>query len=94
MKEQVLYPDVMTPHHPNYNQSPAHPPADWDDPIPIPFLTSTSSYMIALAAPELDERDAWIERTFTILGLAFEEMGVGAKTSSGHGRLELNALSV
>ncbi len=94
MKEQVLYPDVMSVHHRDYYQNPAYLPADWDDPIPIPFLTATGSYMIALAAPELDERDAWIEKTFTILGYALEDMGVGAKTSSGYGRLKINSLSI
>lgn len=88
-----LYPDVMSVHHRNYYLNPAFPPADWDDPNPVPFLTATGSYMIALAAPELDEQDTWIERTFTILGRALEEMGVGAKTSSGYGRLELNPQS-
>ena len=89
IKEQVLYPDVMTVHHRNYYQNPATPPADWDDPNPVPFLTATGDYMIALAAPELDEQDAWIEKTFTILKYALADMGIGAKTSSGYGRLEL-----
>jgi CRISPR-associated protein Cmr6 len=88
IKEQALYPDVMTVHHRNYYQNPAIPPADWDDPNPVPFLTATGDYMIALAAPELDEQDAWIEKTFAILGYALAEMGIGAKTSSGYGRLE------
>lgn len=93
-KEQVLYPDVITVHHRNYYQNPADPPADWDDPNPVPFLTATGSYMIALAALELDEQDAWIERTFDILERALAEMGVGAKTSSGYGRMVLNPQSI
>lgn len=88
-KKQVLYPDVISTHHQKYYQNSGQPPADWDDPIPIPFLTATGDYMIALAAPELNERDAWIEKTFTILKDAFADMGIGAKTSSGYGRLEL-----
>jgi CRISPR/Cas system CMR subunit Cmr6 (Cas7 group RAMP superfamily) len=47
--------------------------------------------MLALAATELDEQDAWIERTFTLLTYALEEMGIGAKTSSGYGRLEVQS---
>jgi len=88
-KKQALYPDVMTVHHRHYYQNPAIPPADWDDPNPVPFLTATGSYLIALAAPELQEQEAWIEKTFTILRYALAEMGIGAKTSSGYGRLEL-----
>jgi len=60
LKKQALYPDVMSVHHRDYYQNPAYLPADWDDPIPIPFLTATDNYMIALAAPGLDEREAWI----------------------------------
>ena len=86
---KALYPDVMSVHHRDYYQNPAYLPADWDDPIPIPFLTATGNFMIALAAPELDEQDAWIEKTFDILKYALLEMGVGAKTSSGYGRMEL-----
>ncbi|HLH60324.1 MAG TPA: type III-B CRISPR module RAMP protein Cmr6 [Ktedonobacteraceae bacterium] len=88
-KKRVLYPDVISTHHQKYYQNFAQTPADWDDPIPIPFLTATGDYMIALAAPELNERDAWIEKTFTILKYALADMGIGAKTSSGYGRLEL-----
>lgn len=87
--QQALHPDVMTVHHQKYYQDPAKPPADWDDPNPVPFLTATGDYMIALAAPELDEQAAWIEKTFAILKYALAEMGIGAKTSSGYGRMEL-----
>lgn len=87
--QRALHPDVMTVHHRNYYQNSATPPADWDDPNPVPFLTATGDYMIALAAPEMDEQDAWIEKTFTILKYALADMGIGAKTSSGYGRLEL-----
>jgi len=91
---QALYPDVITVHHQKYYQDPNNPPADWDDPIPVPFLSATGSYLIALAGSELQEQEAWIEKTFAILGYALEDMGVGAKTSSGYGRLELNPLSI
>jgi CRISPR-associated protein Cmr6 len=86
---QALYPDVITVHHQKYYQDPNNPPADWDDPIPVPFLSATGSYLIALAGPELQEQEAWIEKTFTILKYALAEMGIGAKTSSGYGRMEL-----
>lgn len=88
-KGQALYPDVITVHHQKYYQDPNNPPADWDDPIPVPFLSATGSYLIALVGSELQEQEAWIEATFAILRDALAEMGIGAKTSSGYGRLEL-----
>lgn len=92
--QRALHPDVITVHHQKYYQDHNTPPADWDDPNPVPFLTATGSYLIALAASELEEQEAWIEKTFAILRYALKEMGIGAKTSSGYGRLELNPQSI
>src|SRR6266516_6731851 len=41
-KGQVLYPDVIAVHHQNYYQGgeKAKAPADWDSPIPVPFLSA------------------------------------------------------
>jgi CRISPR-associated protein Cmr6 len=87
---QPLYPDVITMHHPDYYQQGSAPPADWDSPTPVPFLSATGRYLIALAGP--DERpvwDPWVGAAFNILRLALAELGAGAKTSSGYGRMEL-----
>src|SRR5256714_4263033 len=77
-KGQVLYPDVITVHHPKYYQGTTgiQAPADWDSPTPIPFLSATGVYLIALAAPELQikkgiERE-WINATFDIFGEALK----------------------
>lgn len=80
---QALHPDVMTTHHPTYyvNTTPT-PPADWDSPTPVPFLTATGRYLIALAGPE-----DWVNVAFHILSLALRDEGIGAKTSSGYGRM-------
>ena len=43
--------DVMTVHHPKYYGGRPSPPTEWDDPTPIPFLTATGSYWIALTGP-------------------------------------------
>jgi CRISPR-associated protein Cmr6 len=89
-----LHPDVITVHHREYyqdqmSQDQKKAPADWDSPTPIPFLSATGTYLIALAAPELPEADQWITGVFTILEGALGEMGIGAKTSSGYGRMTL-----
>ena len=87
-----LVADVITVHHPAYYQGtkPEYsqrlqlaPPADWDSPTPIPFITASGSFLIAISGPE-----KWVERAFEILELALEREGVGAKTSSGYGRMK------
>lgn len=83
-KAQALWPDVITVHHPNYyTGSDPKPPADWDSPRPVPFLTATGTYLIALGGPL-----AWVNLGFKILEKALAEMGIGAKTSSGYGRMK------
>jgi CRISPR-associated protein Cmr6 len=86
---QPLRADVITVHHPGYyrNEMDAAP-ADWDDPNPVPFLSATGDYLIALSTiPECRE---WLELTWEILKRCLQEEGIGAKTSSGYGRMELH----
>jgi len=85
IKGKALWPDVTTVHHPDYYQSGDKPPADWDDPNPIPFLSATGRYLVALAGPA--EKPEWVEKTFEILAYALEDEGIGAKTNSGYGRM-------
>ncbi|HEU5378627.1 MAG TPA: type III-B CRISPR module RAMP protein Cmr6 [Ktedonobacteraceae bacterium] len=88
--EYPLHPDIITVHHPDYYANKAGTaPADWDSPTPIPFLSATGAYLIALAAPDLKYRDRWLESVFKILEEALLLFGIGAKTSSGYGRLAL-----
>lgn len=85
----ALHQDVLTPHHPDYYQAKDDPPppADWDSPDIIPFLSATGTYLIALTAS--DGCADWLAQALKILKLALSEegIGVGAKTSSGYGRL-------
>lgn len=83
-KGKGLWPDIITVHHPEYYKGKNIPPADWDSPTPIPFLSATGDYLIALSGP-----DEWVETAFEILSLALKKLGVGAKTSSGYGRMLL-----
>lgn len=83
-----LRPDVITVHHPSYYRGENKPPADWDSPTPIPFLTVTGTFLAALQpAPSAE---GWDEVAYGILGHAVAELGVGAKTSSGYGRMRLD----
>ena len=88
-KGQALYPDIITVHHQKYYQHGSNDaPADWDSPIPVPFLSATGTYLVALAAPDLEPK--WLTITASLLGAALKSMGIGAKTSSGYGRMELS----
>jgi len=81
-QDRPLALDVITVHHPEYYRGEKVPPADWDSPTPIPYISATGSYLIALyGAPD------WVEAAFDILDHALSEEGIGAKTSSGYGRL-------
>ena len=87
-----LHPDILNPHHQAYNAGGQAPPADWDSPIPVPFLSATGTFLLALApAPVVDPGAArpWLDAAWQILSWALKEEGVGAKTSSGYGRMEV-----
>lgn len=82
-----LWPDVITVHHPNYYQG-SEPPADWDSPTPVSFLSATGDYLIAIGGDA-----AWANAAFEILDYALREEGIGAKTTSGYGRMTIEGMS-
>lgn len=86
-----LKPDVITVHHADYYRGEESPPADWDSPTPIPFLSIADEFgqpapefLVALSGPQ-----KWVTAAFSILDLALKNEGVGAKTTLGYGRMEL-----
>lgn len=78
-----LVADVMTPHHGKYNGGEAVPPADWDAPKPVPFLSCSGTFELALFGPT-----DWVELAHQIMFKGLKSDGFGAKTSSGFGRME------
>lgn len=82
--DRMLHTDTITVHHPEYYQGSAAP-ADWDSPTPLPFVSANGAYLVALGGADA----AWVVAGLTILGLALAELGIGAKTSSGYGRMTL-----
>lgn len=84
---KLLYTDTITVHHQDYYQGKGKPPADWDKPTPVPFVSATGVYLVALGGVDA----AWVDAGLTILGMALTELGIGAKTSSGYGRMWLDA---
>jgi len=82
----TLKADIMTPHYPAYYSSKgATPPADNQDPNPIPFLTveSGTSFQFAFKANKSDVKTVmeWLEA-------ALGNLGAGAKTAVGYGRMD------
>jgi CRISPR-associated protein Cmr6 len=78
--------DIMNPHYPNYYRKPEkNPPADWESPNPVFFLTVTETpYRFAIAARSeqgnrlLDLAEKWLKG-------ALADLGIGAKTSADYG---------
>ncbi len=78
--------DIMNPHYPNYYRAQGqNPPADWESPNPVFFLTVMETpYCFAIAARSeqgnclLDLAEAWLKG-------ALRELGIGAKTNADYG---------
>jgi CRISPR-associated protein Cmr6 len=78
--------DIMNPHYPNYYCTQGqNPPADWESPNPVFFLTVTeTTYRFAIAARSeqgnrlLDFAEKWLKG-------ALADLGIGAKTSADYG---------
>jgi CRISPR-associated protein Cmr6 len=76
--------DVMTVHHPDYYQHGRSAPSDFDEPIPVPFLSFDGTFLIALEGPAV-----WCDAARYWLSEGLRSMGLGAKTSSSYGRFTL-----
>lgn len=80
--------DIMNPHYPDYYNNKGqgnHPPADYDSPTPVNFLTvgKASRFLFGVAARNGDKAVA--EQAWSLLQRGLEQMGIGAKTTSGYG---------
>jgi len=80
-----LHQDIITVHHRDYYGNDSAP-TDFDSPNPIPFLSATGKFIVALNGPNL-----WVKAAFEILENALNFFGVGGKTSSGYGRMCLSS---
>ncbi|HEX4960987.1 MAG TPA: type III-B CRISPR module RAMP protein Cmr6 [Thermoanaerobaculia bacterium] len=76
--------DVMTVHHPDYYQGQGLPPADWDNPTPVAFLSARGRFLLAVTGPE-----DWATAALDILKDALDQDGIGAKTAAGYGRMSV-----
>ncbi|GAB5047029.1 type III-B CRISPR module RAMP protein Cmr6 [Thermodesulfovibrio sp. TK110] len=75
--------DIMNPHYPDY-YSGNTPPADWQSPVPIKFLTVEKTKFSFYLAAKKDAQDL-LNTAATWLKEALENYGIGAKTSLGYG---------
>jgi CRISPR-associated protein Cmr6 len=90
--QKLFEPDVMTPHYTLYYTDPGkNPPADWYNPVPIPFLTVPAGvrYCFRIAdrtnLGKKENDSALLKEAKTILRSALIDHGVGAKTSVDYG---------
>lgn len=91
-RQKPLAHDIMTVHHPNYYQRSVDdrdfiPPDGTDSPNPISFITTSQSLCFAVALEAAPEDSAWYDAAWQLLTMGLEELGIGAKTNAGYGRL-------
>jgi CRISPR-associated protein Cmr6 len=87
-EKEPLKLDVMTPHHTAWNnvENP-EPPTDFDSPTPVPFLSVSGKFLIAVSwcGPTSDQAVSWRDFAMNCLRDALFHWGIGGKTSSGYG---------
>lgn len=92
-KDKPFARDVLTVHQKTYYDTGGKPdedgndrgPTDWEDPVPVGFITvrPKSRFLLALTGP-----DEWTALAMDLLRQALASWGAGGKTSAGYGRLE------
>ncbi len=77
--------DVMTVHHTDYYGDKGEPPADYDNPNPVAYVDvrPKSCFLLVIQGTE-----GWRDLAMDLLVDALAQEGIGAKTSSGYGRME------
>jgi CRISPR-associated protein Cmr6 len=88
-KSMPLKLDVMTPHHPNWLDG-SEPPTDFDSPIPIPFLSVSGNFHVAVSwngPKNYEESVKWTKLAFELLLAGVTNWGIGGKTTSDYGRM-------
>lgn len=86
--EKSLQLDVITPHHPDWQEG-KKAPTDFDSPNPITYLSVSGTFHVVLSwrAQKSEEAEKWVKLAMELLKEALREWGIGGKTSSGYGRL-------
>lgn len=102
----MLTADVMTPHMDQWYEKGGkigesgeelhrRIPADWHDPVPVPFLVVQKAKLLVGIAPRHPPRHpefaGELPQVFAALKQALDWLGAGAKTAAGYGRMGENA---
>ncbi|WP_341325692.1 type III-B CRISPR module RAMP protein Cmr6 [Methylotuvimicrobium sp. KM2] len=98
-RRPTLLCDIMTPHMGKWYSegdqvclnSPDKLPADWHEPVPIPFLAVRDIRLIFSIAPRQAALAEQLDAVFDALNNALEWLGAGAKTATGYGYLSLDS---
>ena len=87
-----LMTEVLTPHDGGWRNDESKIPADWNSPIPIPWLAVRDALLLFAIAPRPGAHEdgaqavADVEKVFAWLKEALEWTGAGARTAVGLGR--------
>ncbi|MDQ7012058.1 MAG: type III-B CRISPR module RAMP protein Cmr6, partial [Mariprofundaceae bacterium] len=89
--------DIMTPHYGDWyargdeirdvSGEPEKVPADWHDPVPVPFLVVDKGASFQFAIGKQVDSDIDIKEVLEALTDALQWLGAGAKTAAGYGRM-------
>ena len=89
--------DVMTPHMGDWYQKggsisdpanePDKVPADWHDPVPVPFLVVREATFLFSIAPRNSDLTDDVAPASEALEAALKDLGAGAKTAVGYGHM-------
>ncbi len=91
IKNPILSPDIMNNHYPKYYDGSGKPPADWQSPLPIFFLTvKNTSFKFVVGIKPKDEKDnpELLEQAIDLLSEALMQKGIGAKIAVGYGYMQ------
>lgn len=95
VKFVTLKTSIITPHYGEWYQNGDKDdtqPGDWYSPMPIDFLTVEDASMQFAVIPRLeaDIQSYEMEQVSNVIALALEYMGIGAKTATGYGRMQVD----
>lgn len=96
-----LKPDIMTPHYGDWyvrgdetqKSDGSNVPADWHDPVPVPFLVVAAGQSFQFAVAKRNTEEAGkidLDEVVKELTNALQWLGAGAKTAAGYGRMQRN----
>jgi len=89
--EITLSPDIMNNHYPDYYDGGKKPPADWQSPRPIFFLTvkkTSFKFVLGMKPKDQEQYPNLLAKAIKLLEEALTKKGIGAKTAVGYGYMQ------